>query len=421
MTARSTPRVTAEIIAAMKPGEVLPDPMHPGLRVVAGLRGKTFVYRYRDGARLKQVKLGVFGQMTLTDARDALAALKVERKKGADPVEAKRTAKVEKKAETAAREAERKASEMTLADIIEHYLAEHVDLERQAKSAAEARRLLHSPDLAGIRQKPVAEVTRTEAVELIATIAKRARVIAGNTRTELRAAFEHAVDSGRINTANPFAFRAKKSLSPQKRDRVLLDAEVRELVKWMPTGYSETVRDALMLTLLTGLRSGEIVAIESTEIEEGPGGMVVTIPAAKAKNGQAWRCPVPRQAAEIIRRRMGGKFLFPGRDGKRPIHQKVLGVEIWAHSPTNANERYANRDRCPVAGWGAHDLRRTCRTNLARLGCPPDVGEAILCHAKPGVAGIYDRYAAEPEKRLWLQRWADHLDTMAPRIWAVAA
>ena len=38
----------------------------------------------------------------------------------------------------------------------------------------------------------------------------------------------------------------------------------------------------------------------------------------------------------------------------------------------------------------SHDLRRTTRTGLARLGCPFEIGVSILGHRLPGVVGVYD-------------------------------
>ena len=55
-----------------------------------------------------------------------------------------------------------------------------------------------------------------------------------------------------------------------------------------------------------------------------------------------------------------------------------------------------------VTNWTLHDLRRTFSTNMARLGVPPHVTEAILNH-KTGtitpIARIYNRYNFMPEMK----------------------
>ena len=151
--------------------------------------------------------------------------------------------------------------------------------------------------------------------------------------------------------------------------------------------------------------------MHSSEIEETPEGMVWTIPASKSKNGQAFEVMAPRQAAEIIRRRLETRatWVFPSRDPKKPIDQKVLGVETWKYSPDCPNSRYEGIRTCPVGDWVPHDLRRTARTGLAKLGCPHEVAEACLNHTLAGVAGVYNRHQFSAEKRHWLQAWADHI------------
>lgn len=62
--------------------------------------------------------------------------------------------------------------------------------------------------------------------------------------------------------------------------------------------------------------------------------------------------------------------------------------------------------------WNPHDLRRTVRTSLSRLGCPTDIAEAILGHSKKGIEGTYNLHKYENECAEWLQKWADHLDSL---------
>ncbi len=50
-----------------------------------------------------------------------------------------------------------------------------------------------------------------------------------------------------------------------------------------------------------------------------------------------------------------------------------------------------------IPDWSPHDLRRTVRTGLAKLGCPNEVGEAILGHSRSGIEGTYDLCGYESE------------------------
>ena len=65
-----------------------------------------------------------------------------------------------------------------------------------------------------------------------------------------------------------------------------------------------------------------------------------------------------------------------------------------------------------VAPFTLHDLRRTCRTGLARLGVLPHVAERVVNHVQDGVAGVYDIHTYMNEKRAALEKWAEHLRTI---------
>jgi integrase len=68
--------------------------------------------------------------------------------------------------------------------------------------------------------------------------------------------------------------------------------------------------------------------------------------------------------------------------------------------------------RSKVAGWCLHDIRRTVRTQLAALGVRPDVGEAVLGHAKPKMVRVYDRHEPVPAMRAALEAWARRLEAI---------
>ena len=60
------------------------------------------------------------------------------------------------------------------------------------------------------------------------------------------------------------------------------------------------------------------------------------------------------------------------------------------------------------APWIIHDLRRTMSTNMAQIGVPQPVTEALLNHKTgvvSGVAAIYNVYSYADEKREALETW----------------
>jgi integrase len=65
-----------------------------------------------------------------------------------------------------------------------------------------------------------------------------------------------------------------------------------------------------------------------------------------------------------------------------------------------------------VGAFTLHDLRRTVRTGLAKLGTRPDIAERCLNHAQPGIIATYDTHHYVEEKRDALTQWANHLQAL---------
>ena len=72
-----------------------------------------------------------------------------------------------------------------------------------------------------------------------------------------------------------------------------------------------------------------------------------------------------------------------------------------------------NLERLGIAGFGSHDLRRTCATNLAALGTSRFVIGKILNHSERGVTRIYDRWEYLEEMRLALERWGARIEDLS--------
>lgn len=52
-----------------------------------------------------------------------------------------------------------------------------------------------------------------------------------------------------------------------------------------------------------------------------------------------------------------------------------------------------------TSDWNLRDIRRTFRSNMARLKVPREVCEVLINHAPPVLDEIYDRYDRLEEKR----------------------
>jgi hypothetical protein len=104
-----------------------------------------------------------------------------------------------------------------------------------------------------------------------------------------------------------------------------------------------------------------------------------------------------------------------GYRGDKPINNfselKVyLDRAVIAEMQAQAIENGKNPDTVdPMPRWTLHDLRRTVRTNLSKLGVGQEHAERVVAHLPSGIRAVYDHYSFLPEKRAALEKWATHL------------
>lgn len=412
----------------LQPGEHLILPEHPGLRLTAAATRRSWIYRYKspvDGG-MRQVKLGEWPAMSYPQAALEWEKRRNERGTGADPQLQK---KVAKRQAQAAAQAE-KARPYSVGDLVQDYLAGHIDLNRKPKGRAEVRRVLET-HTAPIAERPAALLLRSEAYDLLQGLTDRP-VLAGQVRQEMGAAWDYGLDSGKLpeNTPNWWRqiMRGKLRSKGKKIEgkhvgtgkRVLSERELGELVNWLPN-FSKTIADALTLYLWTGTRGAEIMGMEKGEISEEPTGLWWTIPKEKTKNARRenatdLRVPLIGRAKAVVLRRcdQADSFIFSADvDHARPMEQKVIQGGVYHHQPYSKTRSVRPRPRLTVTHWAPHDLRRSVRTLLAAMGCPNDVAESVLGHMLPGVVGVYNRHSYDAERLDWLTRLDARLEQLA--------
>lgn len=406
------PRALSAVgIARMKPGDELSDiGENRGLRVTRAQGDHRFWYRYKDPVTGKQkaLHIGHGADMSLAEARVEFGRLKSQRRAGQVP---ELSESLRKPVHNCAAES---LVEYTVELMIQDYLT-GVERRRSKKAAAEARRVLTRCVVAHVGTVAAAELSVEHCLDLAHTeLDAGHQAQCGVVLRELSGAIEHAMLRRNLplNHANPASLARKllaregNRLSPKPRNRFLTDAEIRTLLEWLPaSGFSQNQRLALRLTLETGCRTGEAISARWQEFD--------------LKNG-TWSLPRTKtDAPRVIRlsrqtqRWLGGVreiassvWICPSPKTGSHLQQKLLTETMW---------RMRRAGGLPaIDPWTPHDLRRTVRTGIARLGCPRAVAEAILGHSVGGIVGVYDQHAYEAEAGRWLQTWNDHLDTLRP-------
>ena len=180
------------------------------------------------------------------------------------------------------------------------------------------------------------------------------------------------------------------------RERSLSDAEA--AMVWLAApedDYGRIVR----LILLTGCRRNEISSLQWPEIDLKA--KTITFAGERTKNKQTHIVPLSDAAVAILKdipQRPNRNFVFGIGKG---------GYSGWANSKAELDEVVALKE-----DWTLHDLRRTVRTGLGKLGVQPHVAEAVLNHLPPKLIRTYDRNTYAAEKREALDKWATHLKTV---------
>ncbi len=93
------------------------------------------------------------------------------------------------------------------------------------------------------------------------------------------------------------------------------------------------------------------------------------------------------------------------------------GFNAWSYSSLALNGRITTAAGKSLAPWRLHDIRRTVRTRLGKLGVLPHIAELVLNHAghKSGLGAVYDHYEYEPEITAALAKWEAHLMAIVSR------
>ncbi|CAE6938710.1 hypothetical protein R69927_07569 [Paraburkholderia domus] len=412
-------RFDAKAAKQLKPDTHMGFEAFPGLRLEATASRRSWTYRFKspvDG-RMRQQKLGEWPAMSYAAAIVEWQDIRARRDAGEDPVLTRRASNRPVMAST--------PESYTVRKLCEDFLTGHIERYRDSLGAAQSRRRIMTK-IAPIAGLPAASITRKQAFDLLDG-ERQAPRNAAILRSELGAAWDYALDAGRVPEDTPNWWRQvmrgklrsvgrKRGGKVENVKRVLSEDELAILVPWL-SKLSETISDVLTMYLWTGLRGGEIVVMEGKEMSKESDGLWWTIPKAKTKNKNRasatdHRVPLAGRAEKIVQRRLGlyGKgYLFPTADS-RHIPQKSVQAVVWAHQPYSLKPGQTLRPQLPVSHWAPHDLRRTSRTMLAALGCPHEVAEAVLGHVLPGVAGVYNRHGYDKEKREWLTRLATRLE-----------
>jgi integrase len=204
----------------------------------------------------------------------------------------------------------------------------------------------------------------------------------------------------RYRTDNP-TLGLSKHKRPKKK-RILSDDEL--LTVWHATYSLETdFGEIVRLLIVLGQRRNEIASLRDGYYSDNA--QLLIIPAEVTKNGHSHALPVGPIAAGILSKRIRKErhtdLLFEGGKTGNPF-------SAWSK-----NKKLLDK-LAPIAPWTLHDLRRTLRTGLGKLGVRPDIAERVLNHisARTEVEDVYDLNLYLPEMRDAMERWQGYITSL---------
>ncbi|WP_371374967.1 tyrosine-type recombinase/integrase [Thalassotalea aquiviva] len=396
--------LTATGIKALQPNCFIKDESNKGLRLNYN-HNKTYswIYHYRTKEGKKgQVKLGSYPALSIKEARDELSKFQKVRDQGGDPAQAKKD-EIKKQSQ----------KELTVADIVENFIEKHAIPKRNERSLIQTRSYLNNHIVKPLGKRIAKDISPWEWDDHLFTLATNSKSACKKVVTDIRKAYQLLIDNRKLDLIhNPIIFKANYTPDPAKQ-RALDDQELTYFFPWVERELSKNVKDALLLTLYTCARSGEIVQAKWSDINLETKTLLIPQENAEKVNYDRY-IQLSEQAVEIIKSRIGlsKRYLFPSPKNtgthllqtslSKPLREKAIA----SYNPPNAKN-------LKVKEWTPHDMRRTCRTGLSRLGCYQEIAEKIIGHTPDKkIVTVYDKEHRYDEQRQWLQKWADHLDTL---------
>lgn len=363
--------------------------------------------RTADGKQTRP-KLGTWPAMGIADARKLALGALASVQSGRDPVEEKRAARAARqarKAEASVAERLREWQAQRAAAVVRPWSPRYI---------ADVERLATAEILPKLGKKKLAETTRADWTALVAAKRKTAPVVAATLYRVVSSFLNHAEAEGWI--AAPLLPRkgaAKIAPPPAPRDRVLTDEELAAI--WR-AGEREApkLRAFMRLLILTAARELEVADMATGEVDLEAGRW--TIPPERAKNRTGYVVPLsPLALAEL-------RAVWP-LDGAPEPDDLLLG-RTSANGFRGFGKLKARVDAASgVAGWRWHDLRRTARTGMTRLGVPRDHAEAAINHVsgRTKLERTYDRHDYGPEVIAALTLWQGHVAGLVGKAAEVVA
>ncbi len=340
------------------------DTAKHGLKLSVRSSGvKTFLLYRKIQGRPERVTIGRFPEVTIEQARNKVDILNAKIASGINPNEEKRGMR----------------SEMTLKGLFDRYLERYAKVHKKSwqEDADQFRRYLkdwENRKLSSIRKSHIQKLHTDVGTN-------KGHYAANRLLALLHTMFNRAIDWGWDN-ANPA--HGIKKFKEKSRDRFIQSDELPKFFAALSEETSIIVRDYILLSLLTGARRSNVLAMRWDEINFDRA--TWTIP--MTKTGDSHTLPLVPAAIDILKTRQENNtncnpWVFPGAG--------VSGHLVETKKPW---KRILNK--AGIKNLRIHDLRRSLGSWQAATGANLSVIGKTLAHKNVSTTAIYARLNIDP-------------------------
>lgn len=260
----------------------------------------------------------------------------------------------------------------------------------------------HIEPVAGSRL--IRNIRRADVVEVVGAVtAKGLPVQANRVFSEMMALLRWCEQKGYVDGVPSIRKKDMRNFGAAKeqaRRRTLSDVEIKEV--WEASeSLGELSRDLIRLLLLTGQRRDEVRLMTWDEVDMEQA--LWTIPAARYKTGIDHAVPLSKPVLDILKVRWAEGatgYVLRGRNDDKPFN---------GAASTLRRLRVAMGKRAPFT---LHDMRRTVRTGLSRLGVDDETAEMVIGHLPQGIVRVYNLHDRLEQRRKALKMWSDAIGNL---------
>lgn len=331
---------------------------------------KTFYVVKRTGNEMVWLKLGVFPDMTVEQARSAAMTALSAFANNENPADVRRARK----------------QELTFAELFKEYGERH----GMKKLSWRTDQSIYANHLQILAAQKLSTIKRETISRILSNLEKNglSGATINNVRALISSLYGRAIEWG-YATANPVT--GIKTRTKVKRDRFLQADELPRFFQSLGEEANETLRDYILLALLTGARRANLLAMRWQEVNLAEA--IWRIPVTK--NGTPQNVTLSPEAVTILEARKASaetdaKFVFPG-----------IGMSGHIEEPKKAVIRVMARAGIPYGrnvpnGVTLHDLRRTLGSWQAKTGASLAIIGKSLNHKSQAATAIYARLDLDP-------------------------